>query len=228
MATLGQIPKPEAGQYKDKRKLFFVPTLLLPTDLPEDGRQLLDRFWSEVRDNIANLERSLGSVSCIFHEALYADGDAGLELLHSINPWGQGFIRALAQSNVRLEITEDVELMQEASDWQRCISVGLISEKVREMPMNGLQESVQRRYEHIASRVDEALKPDESGIMFLREDHKVQFPPDIQVFYISPPALNTLKQWFEDQMRQMAQQAAQQTQEQRAEVTESADGDDAP
>ena len=217
MATLGQMPKPDAGQYRDKRKLVFVPILLMPGDLPDDARGLVERFWSEVRDNIASLERSLGSVACVFHEALHVGGDEGLEHIEPINAHGIAFIEALVRSNARLELTEDLELLQQSSDWQRCMSIGLMSDKVREAALNGFQEATSQRYEFIASRIDEALKPAELGIMFLRQDHRVQFPQDIQVFYVSPPALNDINRWIEDQMRQYAQQAAQQAQQPPAE-----------
>ncbi len=207
------MPKPEAGQFENKRKLFFVPTMLLPAELPEDGEELINRYWTEVRENIERLEHSLGTVSRVFHEALHAEGEEGLKLLEALNPWGATFIRALVQSDAQLEPTEDRELMQEASDWQRCISVGLMSEKVHTLASEGLEEATRKRYEHISERIGEALEPDKPAVLFLREDHRVQFPSDIQVFYVSPPALDALKRWFEDQMRAMAQQAAQQYQE---------------
>jgi hypothetical protein len=32
----------------------------------------------------------------------------------------------------------------------------------------------------------------------MRENHEVQFPPDIQVFYIAPPALDEMKRWLRE------------------------------
>ena len=34
--------------------------------------------------------------------------------------------------------------------------------------------------------------------MFIREGHQVQFPSDIQVFYVAPPALDEIKRWLRD------------------------------
>ena len=79
--------------------------------------------------------------------------------------------------------------------------------------MTGFQDATTQRYEFIASRIDDALKPAELGIMFLRQDHRVQFPQDVQVFYVSPPALNDINRWIEDQMRRLAQEAADRAQE---------------
>jgi hypothetical protein len=33
----------------------------------------------------------------------------------------------------------------------------------------------------------------------MREGHQVQFPEDIQVFYIAPPALDEIRRWLRDQ-----------------------------
>jgi hypothetical protein len=32
----------------------------------------------------------------------------------------------------------------------------------------------------------------------MRENHQVQFPPDVQVFYIAPPALDEIRRWLRE------------------------------
>jgi len=32
----------------------------------------------------------------------------------------------------------------------------------------------------------------------MREGHQVNFPPDIQLFYVAPPALDELKRWLRE------------------------------
>ena len=83
---LSQFPKPEADQYKGKRKLFLVPNFAFSPDAPEEARRLLDRYWSEVRDHVNGLERSLGKVSHVYHEAMFSGGDEGIKLLEGVNP----------------------------------------------------------------------------------------------------------------------------------------------
>ena len=51
----------------------------------------------------------------------------------------------------------------------------------------------------MARKIDETLKENEIGIVLMRENHQVQFPSDIQVFYISPPALDEIKRWIREQ-----------------------------
>ncbi len=54
-------------------------------------------------------------------------------------------------------------------------------------------EASRKRYEHIARRIDEALKANEVGMLFIREGHRVQFPQDIEVFSVAPPALDEIR-----------------------------------
>ena len=213
MATpLSQFPKPEADQFKGKRKLFLIPIYALYPGVPEEGQQLLDRYWSEVRDHIHNLERSLSAVVHVYHETLFADGDEGMRLIESLNPQGYSFIQAMCISTATLEITSDKALVEEHMDWQSCMSVGLMSEKVRNIALQGYQETTQKRYEQIGARIEETLKEGEAGALFIREDHRVQFPADVQVFYIAPPALDALKRWMNDQMQASTQPQQQQDQ----------------
>ena len=202
---VAQIPKPEAGQYASSRKLLLVPAYIFAPDAPEDGQQILERYWSEVRDQIDNLKRSLGKVVHVYHEALVEDGEAGMKILDGLNPKGGSFIQAMCQSDAQLEATEDRALMEESADWQRCISVGLMSETVRSTAFDGYQRATKERFEHIGARIDETLKESEVGALFIREDHGVQFPSDVQVFYVAPPALDALKRWIEEQVRAVAE-----------------------
>ena len=201
MTTLSQFPKPDAGQYSGRRKLFLVPTFAMYPGGEDEERGLLDRYWSEVRDHVHNLERSLGPVVRVYHESLFADGDDGMRLIEQLNPFGYSFISAMCQSTAELVVTEDRETVEEHFDWQRCLSIGLMSSVVRSTALEGFRDATSRRYEHIAARVDEAIGEGEAGVIFIHEDHGVQFPADLQIFYVAPPALDRLKRWIEDWMR---------------------------
>ena len=206
---LSQMPKPDAEQYASQRKLFLVPIFLFPPDVPEDATQLLERYWSEVRDHIQNLERSLGAVKHVFHETIYSDGEEGMRMAEAMNPFGCSFIQALCSGGASLEATENRAVVEEHSDWQRCLSIGLMSEKVMNLAITGIQETTQQRFDHIAARISETLSGSGVGVLFISEGHRVQFPSDIQVFFVAPPALDALKRWIDDQMRAVSQPAAQ-------------------
>ena len=201
---LSQMPKPEAEQYRQSRKLFLVPAIVFPPDASDEAQRLQESYWNEVRDHIGNLERSLGQVARIYHETVFADGDEGMTLVQTLNPKGSPFIQAMCRSSAKLEATEDRALVEESSDWQRCLSIGLMSSKVRTLAIDSLREVTAKRYEHVSTRIDETLQEGEAGALFASEDHRIQFPADVQVFYVAPPSLDALKRWVNDQMRSPA------------------------
>jgi len=83
--------------------------------------------------------------------------------------------------------------------------VGLQNEKVFNQVFELYSQSQNKRNEHIAKRIDETLKEGECGILLMREGHHVQFPPDIEVFYVSPPGLDEIKRWL--RTKEMAPQS---------------------
>ncbi|MFC1989050.1 hypothetical protein ACFLVW_00555 [Chloroflexota bacterium] len=97
-----------------------------------------------------------------------------------------------------MEATEDRELAEESMDWERCLLMGFMSEKVAKMVSEFYVEALRKRYEHIAQRIDETLKADEVGMLFIREGHSVQFPKDVEVFSVVPPALDEIYRWMRD------------------------------
>jgi len=201
MTTIGQMPKPEAERFREDRKLLLVPLLIPFPGLPEKGQRILDSYWSEVREQIENMERRLGKIKHVYHEAIDSSDDGGLKTLDDMNPSISGFVRTLCRSGATMEATEDRALLEESTDWQRCLTIGLMSEKVLKLASDGYQESTTQRYEHIARRIDTSLGENEVGALFIGQDHRVQFPTDVQVFYVSPPSLDEYRRWVEEQMR---------------------------
>ena len=209
---LSQFEKTPADAYDGARKIFLVPNYVLPPGIPEEGVAHLERYWSEVRDAIANLERTLGKITHIYHEMLYVEGDEAVAMLESLNPQGSAFIQALRSGSAVLEAAEDREVVEEHIDWQRILSIGLMSQKISMMAIEGFNTTLQQRFEKIGERIGETLQEGESAALFIREDHRVQFPSDIQVFYVAPPALDALKRWMDIQIQ--AQNAAMQSEQQ--------------
>jgi hypothetical protein len=83
-------------------------------------------------------------------------------------------------------------------DWERCLLFGFLSRSAAEKVSELYRESAAKRYEHIAHRIDETLEANEVAILFIREGHHVQFPQDIQVFMVAPPALDAIHRWLRD------------------------------
>ena len=201
MATLGEIQKPEAERFKRGRKVYLVPLFVAPPEPPEDLQQMLERYWSGAQEHIGRLESALGPINRIYHETVFLSGEEGAKLVEELNPRGFPLVRTRWQAGAELEATEDEAMVEETSDWQRCLSVGLISHKASSTVFQAYLEVTNRRYEHIASRINETLKEDESAILVIGDNHRVQFAADIQVFYVAPPALDELRRWLDDRLR---------------------------
>ena len=208
---LSQMPKPDASQYDGDRKLFLVPNFMMPATLPGEGQSLLENYWSDVRDSVGTLERKLGKVSRVYHELIYDPGDPGIEMLEHINPKGSSFIKTLCQSDGKLEALEDKSMLEENMDWQRCLSIGLVSEKVMTTAMDGFNKTSEGRSTHMIEKIDKSLGQNEAGVLFIRENHGLQFPQDIRVFYVAPRALDSLKRWIEDQTSTLRQPSSENT-----------------
>ncbi|MBM3167114.1 MAG: hypothetical protein FJZ94_06680 [Chloroflexi bacterium] len=193
---LGKIEKPEAENFKLKRKLFLVPLLYAGKDAPPEYLEKYKKFWEQVAQQIENLETKIGRVSRIYHESLSMGGEQGLEILEKLNPDSCHIARQKCQNKALLEVVEDREMAEESMDWERCLLIGFLTEKVAKKVSEFYMEAYKRRYEHIGKRIDETLKPDETAILFIREGHTVQFPKDIEVFSVSPPALDEIHRWL--------------------------------
>ena len=202
---LSQIPRPRASAYEGKKNLFLVPNYIAAPGIPEEAQTLIEKYWSEVRDSIGNLERSLGTVSKVYHEMICADGDEGLQQIEALNPSASTLTRAMCQSSASLRSLEDAELVAEHSDWQRILAMGPASRKILQASIEGYQATLADRYQKIAGRIADDIAEGECAVLFIREDHKVQFSSDVQVFYVAPPSLDALKRWLDDFFRSQPQ-----------------------
>ena len=82
-----------------------------------------------------------------------------------------------------------------------------------------LAECNRGRYEHIAKQIDSTLEENQVGLLLVSERHQIQFPSDIEVFYVSPPALDDFRRWLQNWLAQQQSQA-------RAAEAEVEDGED--
>lgn len=195
---LGKIEKPLAENYKKGRKLFFVPLLYGGAELPAEYLEKFNKYWEQVEAQIANLELKLGAVQKIYHELIGESGEAGVKVLKELSEKSYQVVQKRLEKGARLQAIEDSDILAEFMDWSRCLSIGLRHQKVIMKIYESYQETGKRRDESITKRLDESLKADELGILFMAEGQKIQFPADIQVFYVAPPALDEIKRWLRD------------------------------
>jgi hypothetical protein len=195
---LGKISKPEAANFKQGRRLLLVPLIYSYKDAPSEYTEKYELYWKQVAEHIVNLEAKIGIVSRIYHESISLGGDDGLKIMEGLNPKSCQIAKQKCQDGATLEVIEDKELAEETIDWERCLFIGFLSDKVARKVSESYIEASRKRYEHINKRVDETLKANEIAILFIREGHLVQFPEDIEVFSVSPPTLDEIRRWLRD------------------------------
>ncbi|MBI3040743.1 MAG: hypothetical protein HYY80_03720 [Chloroflexi bacterium] len=195
---LGKIEKPEAGQFREKRKLYLIPLLFSWEGAPAEYVEQLNLYWQQVKEHVANLESKIGKVNRIYHESITLAGEEGLKVMEKLNPSGCQIVRDKCRNGAELEVIEDRELSEESMDWQKHLLMGFLSQKVAQVVSDFYVAAARKRYEHIARRIDETLKDNEVAMLFTQEGHMVQFPPDIEVFSVAPPVLDTIHRWLRD------------------------------
>ena len=195
---LGKIEKPSVADYGKGRKLYFVPLIYGSKEAPAEYIEKFDKYWKQAADQIDDLELKLGSASRIYHELIPASGEEGLKALKDLNEKSHQVIQSRVKKGSKIEATEDAELLTEFMDWSRCLSIGLQNQNVLGKVYENYTEAGKKRNEFIAKHIDETLKAEETGILFMREGHQVSFPPEIEVFYIAPPALDEINKWLRE------------------------------
>lgn len=196
---MGKIEKPLASKFKAGRKLFFVPLVYTPRQAEPSLMKIINRYWDQVEEQLKNLEGKLSGVKEVYYELLPAGGRKGLKAIKAFSEGSHRIVEAALDSGARLRPVDDGELLAEFMDWSRCLAIGLQSQAAIDSIYRSFTEVQKRRNDHIAKSIDKTLKRNETGMLMMREEHQVQFPSDIEVFYVAPPGLDEIRRWFRAQ-----------------------------
>ncbi len=195
---IAKIEKPLAEEFKKGRKLYFVPLIFCGEESPAEYLEKFNSYWAQVETQMDNLELKLGKINKIYHELVAAGSEAGIKIIKELNDKSYLIAKNRLDKGARVEAAEESELLAEFMDWSKCLAVGLQNQQVFSRIYEFYIAAGNKRNEYIARQIDETLKTDETGLLFMREGHQVQFPPDIQVFYLAPPPLDEIKRWLRD------------------------------
>jgi hypothetical protein len=208
---LGKIEKMPVDSFKKGRKLFFVPLVYLSKELPLEYLEIFHRYWDQVNKQLDELSSKLGAVNHIYHELVAVSGKEGSDTIKDLNESSHNIIQSYLEKQAQFDSVEDYDSLTEFMDWNRCLILGLQNPGVVKKVYENYIESAKKRNESIARKIDESLKSDEIGIIFMREGHQVQFPGDIQVFYVAPPALDEIKRWLREHQAEMERELTNDT-----------------
>ncbi len=195
---LGKIEKPAAEDYKKGRKLYLVPLIFKGREPEAEYLEKFERYWIQVEIQISDLELKLGKVNRIYHELIAVSGENGVKLVKEFSEKSSQVVEKRLAGGAQLEAVEEADMLTEFMDWGRCLAVGLENQGVLIKVYESYKEANKKRNGYISKQINETLKADEIGVLFIREGHQVQFPPDVQVIYVSPPALDEIERWLRD------------------------------
>ncbi|HEY98470.1 MAG TPA: hypothetical protein G4O16_09870 [Dehalococcoidia bacterium] len=196
---LGKIEKPSVEEFKEGRKLYFIPLIYRGEDSPDEYIIKFNKYWEQVEKQIAELEAKLGAVKRIYHELVPAVGDDGIKAIEELCDKSCKIVRECLERGAQLEAAEGTDILTEFMDWSRCLMIGLQNPKVINQVYESYLEATKKRNEYIITRINETLQKNETGILIMRENHQLQFPTDIQIIYVAPPALDEIKRWLREQ-----------------------------
>lgn len=217
---LGKIEKPEAERFKQGKKLYLVPLIYSHKDAPDEYKEKYTRYWQQVTKQLTNLVSKIGMVNRVYHESIFQAGEDGLRATERLNPSSYQIVKSHCDHGATFEAIEEKELFEEVMDWQRCLMFGFISEKVANKISEFYIEAMKKRNEFMAKMIRETLKDDEAGLLFIKEGHSVQFPADIEVFSVFPPALDEIQRWQRDQASLGEEKFAKESKEKPTRKTE--------
>jgi len=196
---LGKIEKPSVEEFKEGRKLYFIPLIYRGEDSPDEYIIKFNKYWEQVEKQIAELEAKLGAVKRIYHELVPAVGDDGIKAIEELCDKSCKIVRECLERGAQLEAAEGTDILTEFMDRSRCLMIGLQNPKVINQVYESYLEATKKRNEYIITRINETLQKNETGILIMRENHQLQFPTDIQIIYVAPPALDEIKRWLREQ-----------------------------
>jgi len=210
---LGKIERPAAERFKQGKKLYLVPLVYSGEEAFDEYKEKCSRYWQQVAEQLTNLASKIGRVNRVYHESIFQSGEDGMKTTERLNPSSYQIAKTQCANGAIFEAVEERELFEEVMDWQRCLMLGFISDKVASKVSEFYAEATKRRNEFMAKKISETLKDDEAGLLFIREGHSVQFPSDMEVFSIFPPALDEIHRWYRDQARLEIEKLAEESKE---------------
>ncbi|GFO98078.1 uncharacterized protein ig2599ANME_2293 [groundwater metagenome] len=219
MAELGKIEKPEAWSFKEKRKLYVVPTLPfeeLALEMDID-RAKVERFWGEVREKIEYFRSTYGNINVVYVEGMNEDETKGIEFFENFGKESNHYklIKSLTDAGAKLRGIDKIEslrliklLFDEYSKsflpeikeiHQGFYGKDIDFDKWREYLVKKIQETQDEMGKRATGIIGE-LSENTNGVLIFTDGRPIEYPGGIDVFQIRPPAFDELARTIRDKV----------------------------
>jgi hypothetical protein len=200
MAELGKIEKPSAEEFAGKRKLYCVPNIIPFEDAPDEYKNLVNNYWSEVEQQLAKLEAA-GKIKRIFCESIFVQGDEALEALSRLNERVLQIVRAKIGEGAVFTPIETEEIFGPFLDWAHCLNI-VRTKEVFEKVMHFYKELEIKRLRHMQDAITSALAGQEAGLLIMRDEDRIrlELAEDIELFLVAPTSYDDIHRWVKERM----------------------------
>ena len=180
-----------ADDRDERRRLIYVPRMYTMEEImlatgrkvSEDVKEEIEGFWH----NLENQLSKFGRIDKVYRDMITADGEEGAQQLSMIDPYNFEVVKALLGKGAKLVRTEDPLLVKEAEAWVGSMARGSPS------AVELFRENLRDRNNYISKRIDETLKPGETGILFIEPSRELKLPQGLEVVKVSSDSLDFLK-----------------------------------
>jgi hypothetical protein len=200
MVELSKLEKPDAENFKGKRKLYCLPNVYPIPGSDEKYKNLISKFWDEAEIQISKLEL-MTPVTYVFCEMVYQNENA-LDVLSKIDSYLFDMVKKHIDKGAKLVPIEEENVFSEYVDWANCLKV-VTTEKVFTKVMEFFSEIANKRFHLITEIIDKNLGSSEAGLLIIKDEdrRKINFPPDVEIFLITPPAYDDILKFIRDLFR---------------------------
>jgi hypothetical protein len=166
------------------RMLFLVPRMyteqefksLVPV-LPDDFGPRALEFWNYVEDK---LQAFVGKIQRIYRDEICQGGEEALARLFSMHHENFQIVRKLVENGAVFEATEDSMLVAESTSWAEAMNRNPLDMVSLEM----YQDTVRERDNYFSKRIDETLRDEETGLLFLKPGRTISLNGGVKIIKV--------------------------------------------
>ncbi len=212
MVEFGKIDKPEASTFTSKRKLYMIPVLPFEELVSKYGIDIakVERFWGEVREKIDYFITTYGKISILFIEGLDDEEKKGIEHFEKLGKESNHFkliktlieegavvkgidrVSQIDRSRLLIEEYSKSFLPQVQEFHKDYYGKDINFEGWRDYLIKKIKE-LQDEMEKTTTGIIQELPSDSNGVLIITDGRPIEFPEDMDVFQIRPPAFDEIE-----------------------------------
>lgn len=191
---IGRIDKPKVEEFSGKRKIYCI-NHVFALSKNDEFEKLVDRYWQEADAHLQKLEIA-GKVGKIFIEGITPSEDP-LSAIKNVNENFYNLVKKRIEEGGKLVPLEENEIFSAYMDLRNCLFI-VRTKEVYDKIFDYYREVAERRFENIKKIIEEEIKEGEAALLIMddRERAHIEFPEDLEVFLVVPPAYDDIIKWI--------------------------------